>query len=333
MTLPRLRPIAGVACLAVLAAASGVSAQARLADDVARRATPLAATLERIDELLRQRLTSADDAASHWIAGELETLDPAARTRHFGVAATREPGEMLYAASLARACVPRTMPSLPECAVRDSVASFATRDADNAVPWLLLAERARQRRTPTSVTENLERAATASRFDDYTERAAPIFFAAVRTLPGGADRGTDAVAAAAYTDRAAGGLATALAALCGPKREVTGDEVARACRRIAALMIERAPNAADKALGASLASANAPSDSARAMAETKSREIALRRQRCAETFDALARIAADPGSPAGASAQAAAAAWATERSRGDELAACENLAAAIATTK
>jgi hypothetical protein len=328
------RAVAVAALAAALSAgiAARADAQARLSDDALRRPDALAPALERLDEALRQRLTSADDAASLWMAGEFETLDPALRVRDFGAAAARAPTEMLFAASLARACVPRTIPTLAECATRDSVASFATRDPDNAVPWLLLAERARQRRaSPPVVTENLERAAKASRFDDYTQHAAPMFAATARALPAGSAPVLDAIAAAGYVDRAAGGLAPTLTALCGPRREVTGEGVTIACQRIAALMVERAPNGADQALGASLAGANAPSDSARSMAQAKARDIAVRRQRCAETFDALARIAVDPASPAAGRAQAAAAAWTNDRARGDEFAACERLAAAIAT--
>jgi len=319
--------------LLVGAVATGVGAQARLSDSESGNPSSLAPVLERLDEGLRQAVTSADDPGSRWISGQLETLDPAARARDFAAAAARAPGEMLYVASLARACLTRTVPGLPECDTRDAIASFVTRDADNAVPWLLLAERARQRRALPAVAENLERAARATRFDDYSERGAAIFAARIRMLPGGAARGTDVVAVALYTDRAAGGLAVPLSALCGPKREATGEEVTRACQRIAALLVERAPNAVDRALGASLAIANAPSDSARALAEVRAREIAVRRQRCAETMARLAAIAADPRDPAGARAEAAALAWPADRGKMDEIAACDRLAAAIATPR
>jgi len=330
----RRRALTACICLLALIATGIAPAQTRLTDDTPARPSPIAPVLERIDEALRQRLTAADDAASRWMAGEFETLDVAARARDFAAAAARAPSETLYLASLARACVARTVPTLPECASRDAVASFATRDPDNAVPWILLAERARQRRLPAAdVAGNLERAAKSPRFDDYTQRSAPLYAAAIRALPGGGDRAVDAVAAARYVDRAAGGLAPALAALCGPKRELPGETVGRACVRIAALMIERAPNAADQAMGASLAGANAASDSARALADSTGRAIAARRQRCTETFDHLARIAAGPAGAADAKARDAAAAWPDDRARLGELAACERLAAGLATTK
>jgi hypothetical protein len=313
-----------IVAVALALAAAGALAQARLSDDQAAAASPLAPVLERLDDALRQAVTAGDDAASHFLSAELSTLDLVGQARDYAAAAARDPAEPLYAASLARLCAVRAHPSLPACDTRDSIAYWASRDPDNAVPWLLLAERARQRRTPTAVSENLQRAAQATRYDDYAQRAAPLYYERIRKLPESPGSAIAAAATAQYLARGAGGMQTTLSALCGSARDATVDAVTRACLRIAALMIERAPNAVDRATGAALAAANAPTESGRAVAHARARDIAVARQRCRETVRELESLAAS----ADARAQPAATRWVEDRAK-DEIGACERLAAAL----
>src|SRR5829696_3676043 len=115
--------------------------QARASDDD-NRPSALAPVYERIGEAIAQQVIGADDAASHWISGRFASLEPAAQLREYAAAFAREPREMLYVASLADACMRTYAPVPAECGDRDSIGYWSSRDGDNAVPWLLQAERA-----------------------------------------------------------------------------------------------------------------------------------------------------------------------------------------------
>ena len=90
-----------------------------------------------------------DDPRGHWVAAHFDATDPADQVRHYAAARVAAPTEALYQASLAIACQQPVQPTLPECDSVDRLADWATRDADNGTPMLLLAAkavRARQRR-------------------------------------------------------------------------------------------------------------------------------------------------------------------------------------------
>jgi hypothetical protein len=322
--------LAARALFAVIAAITAISAAAqdRLADADNAPPSPLAPVLERLDGELRSASIGSDDAEGRWIAGQLERLDIEAEARDYAAAQARAPGEMLYAASLARTCTHRVRPGLPECDARDALGYWAARDPSNAAPWLLLAERARQRGSSAAILENLERAARLARFTDYSERSAGVFAAKLAVLPGGNDPGVAAVAAAHYADASAGSFRPILAALCGPRRDPKSDVVTGACIRVAALLVDAAPSGADKMLGAEIAAGLVASESARGIVESRARDIATGRERCKETLARLETLVANPATVTPATARAAQA-WLVDRGKMDEITACARLRSAI----
>lgn len=302
--------------------------QDRVADTDAAPPSPLAPVLERLDGELRSASIASDDAEGRWIAGRFEPLDIAAQARDYAAAQARVPEEMLYAASLARTCTNRVRPGLPECDARDALGYWAARDSSNAAPWLLLAERARQRGSSAVAIDNLERAGRLARFTDYSERSAGIFAAKLLALPGGEAPGIAVVAAARYADAAAGSFRPILAALCGPRRDLKSDAVTGACVRVAALLVDTAPNGVDKMLGAEIAAGLVTSESARGIVEARVRDIATGRERCKETLARLDALLANPATVTPAITQAAQA-WLADRRQMDEIAACARLRSAI----
>lgn len=309
--------------------ATSVIAQDRLADADSATPSPLAPVLERLDGELRSASIASDDAEGRWIAGQFERLDIEAQARDYAAAQTRAPGEMLYAASLARTCTNRVRPGLPECDARDALGYWAARDSSNAAPWLLLAERARQRGSSAAAVENLERAARLARFTDYSERSAWIFAAKLRALAGGNEPGVAVVAAARYADASAASFRPILVALCGPRRDPKSDAVTGACLRVAALLVDAAPNGVDKMLGTELAAGLVTSESGRGIVEARARDIATGRERCKESLARLEALVANPATMTPAIAQAAQA-WLVDRGKMDEFAACARLRSAMA---
>jgi hypothetical protein len=100
---------------------------------------------EALDQAVRARALSASEPRDLWVSGQLETSDPWARVGALAQARTRVPGDKLYLGSLAMACLVPMQPLAPECDATDRLADWATRDDDNGVQALLLANRARQR--------------------------------------------------------------------------------------------------------------------------------------------------------------------------------------------
>ena len=78
-------------------------------------------------------------------------------------------------------------PRLPECDGVDRLADWATRDADNGWPSLLLAERARQRKNTAAMLAYLEQAAMQPRFVEYWNRGALMLWEDIKGATPGAD--------------------------------------------------------------------------------------------------------------------------------------------------
>ena len=138
-----------------------------------------------LDQALRARVLASTRAARPVGRGPARRRrSVAARSARSRRRAARAPGEKLFLASLAIACLAPLQPLPPECDATDRLADWATRDADNGVPSLLLADRARQRNNAASMVAFLEEAATRPRFDDYQNRGALLVWDAVRAVPG-----------------------------------------------------------------------------------------------------------------------------------------------------
>ena len=167
-----------------------------------------------LDQALRARVLVSSEPRDLWIAGQLDTVDPWAQVTALAQARTRVPDEKLFLASLAMACLAPLQPLPPECDATDRLADWATRDADNGVPSLLLADRARRRNNTASMVAFLEEAATRPRFDDYQSRGALIVWETVRALPGTSDPAARAELAAALGVAHTSGAASRLQSLC-----------------------------------------------------------------------------------------------------------------------
>src|SRR5262245_54678020 len=185
-----------VAAAAVALAAAPCGAQspaaAHLADPAAPAPSRWAAEVAQIDAELQMRSLVIDDPRGHWVAGHLDTTDPAAQVKHYAAARVAAPRDNLYLASLALACQQPVPPTVPECDAVDRLADWATRDADNGAPLLLLAAKAARRGNNDAAVAYLEQAATKPRLDDYGLRGALVFWEYVMTMPVEVDRAAKA---------------------------------------------------------------------------------------------------------------------------------------------
>lgn len=319
---------AGIACCLALAAWSApeARAQARAADDAAARPTPFAAAQARLEQAVAQKVIGADDAPSRYVSGRLSGFDLAAQVSDYAAAHARALNEPLYMAALADSCMRPASPQPPECAERDAVGYFASRDADNAVPWLLQAERARRRNATQAMIDNLERAARSPRYDDYGNRAGAIWWTVVSRAAGPDERA--AAAFYAMSIPATTGALGALEAVCSQTTRGADARIGAACLRLGGLMAESAPSLTDRRAGAQIAQAIATSDSGRAAALAVARSIVVEQERCRDAQAALEKLAVGD---AAAQARAASAAerYLTEKARAGEVAACSVLAAAV----
>lgn len=285
--LVRLLVVAAAVALSATGA-TGSHAQARASDaDVQSR--PIVAAFARVEEALTPALVGADDAASRWLLGRREALDPAAQTRDYAAAVAREPRQMLYVASLADACM-RGTGAMVECTERDPVGYWASRDAGNAVPWLLQAERARRRNNTPSMIDNLERASKSERYDTYDHRAGAVLWSKLSRVASPEDRAA-AASLAAETTTSSGAALDAVQALCGPQGRALDARIVASCQRLGALMAERAGVLSDRRAGTQVALAAAASDSARSAASELARNVVAQQERCRVALQSVERLA------------------------------------------
>lgn len=312
--------------LAAFAVAVDASAQARASDAAESVPSPFASAFSRLEEAVAQKVVGAEDAPSRYVSGRLSGFDLASQARDYALALASAPKEPLYMASLADTCMRPASPQPPECAERDPVAYFASRDADNAVPWLLQAERSRRRNAVPALIDNLERAARSLRYDDYGGRAGAIWWTVLYGVAGPGDR----TAAALYAMNVPSGTGalSALERVCAPSTRGVDLRIATACLRLGGLMAERAASLVDRRAGAQIAHAVAPSESGRTLALATARDVVDAQERCRDAQFALHKLAAGD---AAAQSRAASGAerYLTERARAGEVAGCAALAAAL----
>ncbi len=314
--------------LVLVASCPNVGAQARAGDDAAVAPSPFAAAFVRFEDALAPRLFGADDAASRWLSGRLSGLEPAARARDYASAVARDPGELLYVASLAETCMDATV-ALSDCGERDIVGHWASRDADNAVPWLLQAERARRRSNTGSLIENLDRASRSQRYDNYEPRAGAAVWRKLAPLAASADR----AAVVVYASAPAGGGARmqALEALCAAPSGGGDERIGSACLRLGSLMAQRAALFVDRRAGTQITLGATQPAASRAGAAELARTVVAQQDRCRATLDSLERLA--NGTPVQRDrAVALGEAWLADRARNGEPAACESLTRALSNS-
>ena len=327
----RLRACVWPAMLSCAMLASGSTfAQARAGDAANASPSPLAATYQRLGELLAPELIGADDAASHWVSGRLASLEPALQSRNFAAAFARDSKEMLFIASLADACMRPVSPVQPECADRDALGYWSSRDAGNAVPWLLQAERARRRNNVGSLVENLESAARAARYDDYSGRGGAVFLSVLMPLAPAADKAAAVLYAQAQGATPLASPLAALEAVCAASTRALDARIAPHCLRLGGLMAERASSYTNQRAGAQVAQAAAGTDSARAVASSAARTTVAEQDRCREAFATLEKLASGPAGER-ERAQALGERYLTDRMHGGEPPACIGLHRALTT--
>jgi hypothetical protein len=280
------------------------------------------ADIDRLDADLRLRLLTANEPRTEWLAGELETADIESQVRHYAAARTAAPGERLYLASLAVACLQPVRPSLAPCDAVDRLADWARRDGDNGVPMLLLAGRARQRGEADLAASFVEQAAHAPRFDDYWSQSAARWWAYLRGLDAGIDAAARAKAAASYGSMRELAWAVPLRALCAESNQRV-DRMRNACASVGQAMLGRGGTFALQRAGARVAEINAADASARSAAQGRQARILAMTARCAQlTPDFAAALESSRASDRATGIEQFAA-WANAQAEYGEVGACE----------
>ena len=208
--------------------------------------------MNALDEALRSRLLTADDPRSNWMAGQLDRGDIESQVRHYAAARVAEPGNRLYLATLGMACLEPVQPRLPECDAVDRLADWATRDADNGLPVLLLANRARSHGDRESALAFLEQAATQPRFDDYWSAKAWAIWEVVRALPGPGDDGARPLLVAGYALPSGYAWADTARATCLPQGRADDAALREACGRLGQRMFDVGTTWQARMLGAAM---------------------------------------------------------------------------------
>ena len=223
-----------------LAACGAAFAQTAVVPDGPRIPSLPEAAFERIDGALRDRVAAADTADAHFVRGLQATMDPGARIEAYAAAYRQRPGEFLFLSSLADACTVRAIPNWPDCAQLDPMSRWASRDADNAAPRVLLAERARARGDLPGLREQVAFAASLRRFDSYRPRGGAVVWTVLQGVASVA-REPETPFAATAIGAARANVATAeAAAVCRHDGPAATPEHGDACRHLARSMADRA---------------------------------------------------------------------------------------------
>jgi hypothetical protein len=282
---------------ALLAASCTLHAQSgnRITDPPRTPPSRWQAEKEQLDAALRARALTVTDPRGLWVAGQLDTGDRGGRVTAYTQARVQAPAEMTYLTSLALACLEPVRPPWPECDATDRLADWATRDVDNGVPMLLLADRARQRNNATQMAAFLDEAAVRPRFDDYWARGALLLWEEVRALPVPAEPAAKAELAAAYAAAQPPYVADMVQTLCRDASKAP-ESVRSACSAAGAAAAQRASTWSLRAVGARLAERSANAGPAQAAAQQRLADIQLRAFECTEAGAplALAFESADP---------------------------------------
>lgn len=282
--------IAALLRILVLAAsvgAGGAMAQTanRITEPAMAAASPWQSEVAQMDDAMRSRSLSADAPRARWLAAEIDRSDIAAQVANLAQARVRVPNEKLYLASLAFACLERVVPRPDECDATDRLADWATRDVDNGLTSLLLAQQAQQRNNGTSMIAYLEEAATRPRFDDYWTRGGLFIWEEVRALPGGGDSAKVELAATYGLARSAAATA-ALQNLCRDADRF-GDAARAACAAAGNALAQRGATWTLRTAGARLAQRTA-GPQAQADAAAQLAKVQQRAYECAQAGDAVA---------------------------------------------
>jgi hypothetical protein len=281
-----LRRCLCVAFFAVPAAAIAQSGN-RIAESNELAVSPWQAEVARMDDAMRARTLSSDAPRARWMAAEIERTDIELQVANLAQARTRMPAERLYLASLAVACLQRVQPLPEPCDATDRLADWATRDVDNGLPSLLLAERARERNNGTAMIAYLEEAAGRPRFDDYSAQAGLAIWEEVKALPGPAEPAARVELAATYALRRPAYGAASIQALCRDAVRF-GDAARAACVQAGNALARRGATFNLRATGARMAQQNATAPDAQQASVAQTAAIERRAFECAQAGDPVA---------------------------------------------
>ena len=231
-------------------------------------------------------MLTANDPRSNWIAGQLDRGDIEAQVRHFAAARVAAPDNRLYLASLATACLEPVQPRLPECESVDRLADWATRDADNGWPSLLLAERARKHKNPEAMLAFLQQAAGQPRFVEYWEAGSLEIWEAVRAIPLEVEEAAKLELAVMYAMARSLAWPDAARATCMGNRE-RAKEVRSACAQLGAAMRERGSTWMSRLIGARMVLANAGSAEDLAVAEKRVASVRAQIAACSRSTGSI----------------------------------------------
>ena len=252
--------VAAVLCAALLCvsfvAAAIAQTPSHLSDAEPAPPSRWSGDAARLDEQIRLRVLSADDPHSHWIAGQFDSTDIASKVRNYATARVAAPQERLYLASLAMACLQPVQPTLPECDAVDRLADWATRDADNGLPTMLLAARASKRGDNDGTIAYLELAAAKPRFDEYASRGGLEFWDYVMAFPADGDRAAKTTLAIGYAAFPPETTLSLVSVACGAAG-VAAETRRVACSKAGAAMAERSTTGTTRMTGAGIAERNA----------------------------------------------------------------------------
>lgn len=297
------------------------------AGDAEAPASRWKADIERLDSEIRLRLLSANDPRADWVAGEIDAADVEAKVRHFTAARVNAPGERLYLASLAAACLQPVRPPLAPCEAVDRLADWARRDDSNGVPAIYLADRARRRGEFDLSATFVEQAGAAPRFDDYWSEAAQQWWGYLRPLIIDIDPAAKARAASNYALARAFDWASPLRALCAEPGN-RSDRMQAACSKLGQAMAERSATFALRRAGARIAEINAGDAARRTAAQALHARILAAAARCTVAEPDFAAALESPAGRTRGRGIEEFETWANALARDGEVAACERIVAA-----
>lgn len=281
--------------------------------------------LDRLDADLRLRLLTANDPPTDWLAAEIDATDIESQVRHYAAARVGAPADRVYLAALAVACLRPVRPTLPACDAVDRLADWSRRDADNGVPSMLLAGRARVRGDTDAVTAYIDQAAAAPRFDDYAAQQPQRWWQYLRPLDVGIDAAAKARAAANYGAGNELAWASPLRAVCVDGRR--GDRMRTVCAALGQSLAARGATFALRRAGARVAEINAADAGARSAAQSRGARLLAASARCAQWEPDFAAALESPDAASRARGVEQFAAWADARAQFGEVAACERVVA------
>ena len=231
-------------------------------------------------------MLTANDPRSNWIAGQLDQGDIEAQVRHFAAARVAAPGNKLYLATLATACLQPVQPRLPECDAVDRLADWATRDTDNGWPSLLLADRSRQHRNSEAMLAYLKQAAAQPRFVEYWEAGSLEIWEAVRAMPIDGELAAKLELAVMYAMPRSLTWTNAARATCNGSADRSPD-VRAACAQLGVAMRERGSTWMTRLIGARLVQNNLASPEAGVAADKSLASLRTQIAACSSATGAI----------------------------------------------